>query len=66
MVALYSILCAIYLANINNSCYVLSQDTFRGQVLNNNQLWDLIEGLQENDLIHYTHLLTSECVKSFF
>ncbi|XP_062195307.1 uncharacterized protein LOC133898643 [Phragmites australis] len=32
--------------------------TFRGQVLNGNQLWDLIEGLEENDLIHYTHLLT--------
>ncbi|XP_051184641.1 pyridoxal kinase isoform X2 [Lolium perenne] len=31
---------------------------FRGQVLNGDQLWDLIEGLQENDLLHYTHLLT--------
>ncbi|OEL31180.1 Pyridoxal kinase [Dichanthelium oligosanthes] len=32
--------------------------TFRGQVLNGTQLWDLIEGLEENDLLHYTHLLT--------
>ncbi|KAL6847069.1 hypothetical protein ACP4OV_022922 [Aristida adscensionis] len=32
--------------------------TFRGQVLNGNQLWDLIEGLEENELLHYTHLLT--------
>jgi pyridoxine kinase len=32
--------------------------TFRGQVLNGSQLWDLIEGLAENDLLHYTHLLT--------
>ncbi|EMS53568.1 Pyridoxal kinase [Triticum urartu] len=31
---------------------------FRGQVLNGNQLWDLIEGLEENELLHYTHLLT--------
>uniref|UniRef100_A0ACD5XLU9 Uncharacterized protein n=1 Tax=Avena sativa TaxID=4498 RepID=A0ACD5XLU9_AVESA len=31
---------------------------FRGQVLNGDQLWDLIEGLGENDLLHYTHLLT--------
>ncbi|CAM0949094.1 unnamed protein product [Alopecurus aequalis] len=31
---------------------------FRGQVLNGDQLWDLIEGLDENDLLHYTHLLT--------
>jgi pyridoxine kinase len=34
--------------------------TFRGQVLNGSQLWDLIEGLAENDLLHYTHLLTGE------
>ncbi|XP_062203937.1 pyridoxal kinase-like isoform X2 [Phragmites australis] len=32
--------------------------TFRGQVLNGNELWDLIEGLEENELLHYTHLLT--------
>ncbi|KQJ85967.1 pyridoxal kinase [Brachypodium distachyon] len=31
---------------------------FRGQVLNGNQLWDIIEGLEENELLHYTHLLT--------
>ncbi|XP_072979885.1 pyridoxal kinase [Typha angustifolia] len=32
--------------------------TFRGQVLNGEQLWDLIEGLAANDLLYYTHLLT--------
>uniref|UniRef100_A0A0C9S8F5 pyridoxal kinase n=1 Tax=Wollemia nobilis TaxID=56998 RepID=A0A0C9S8F5_9CONI len=32
--------------------------TVRGQVLNGEQLWDLIEGLQANDLLCYTHLLT--------
>jgi pyridoxine kinase len=32
--------------------------TFKGQVLNGEQLWDLIEGLEANDLLHYTHLLT--------
>nr|GMC63993.1 pyridoxal kinase isoform X1 [Ipomoea batatas] len=29
-----------------------------GQVLNGEQLWDLIEGLQANNLLFYTHLLT--------
>ncbi|KAH9306546.1 hypothetical protein KI387_010950, partial [Taxus chinensis] len=32
--------------------------TFRGQVLNGEQLWALIEGLEANDLLCYTHLLT--------
>nr|DAD32010.1 TPA_asm: hypothetical protein HUJ06_010861 [Nelumbo nucifera] len=32
--------------------------TFKGQVLNGQQLWDLIEGLEANDLLYYTHLLT--------
>ncbi|CAD6267124.1 unnamed protein product [Miscanthus lutarioriparius] len=32
--------------------------TFRGQVLDGKQLWDLIEGLEANQLLHYTHLLT--------
>ncbi|KAG2715092.1 hypothetical protein I3760_03G060800 [Carya illinoinensis] len=32
--------------------------TFRGQVLNGQQLCDLIEGLEANDLLYYTHLLT--------
>ncbi|XP_066359425.1 2,3-bisphosphoglycerate-dependent phosphoglycerate mutase 1-like isoform X2 [Miscanthus floridulus] len=34
--------------------------TFRGQVLDGKQLWDLIEGLEANQLLHYTHLLTGE------
>lgn len=32
--------------------------TFKGQVLNGGQLWELIEGLEENELLYYTHLLT--------
>nr|ABE73472.1 putative pyridoxal kinase splice variant 1 [Brassica napus] len=32
--------------------------TFKGQVLNGEQLWELIEGLEANDLLFYTHLLT--------
>uniref|UniRef100_A0A7N0VKD2 pyridoxal kinase n=1 Tax=Kalanchoe fedtschenkoi TaxID=63787 RepID=A0A7N0VKD2_KALFE len=32
--------------------------SFKGQVLNGQQLWDLIEGLEANDLLSYTHLLT--------
>ncbi|KAI5684353.1 hypothetical protein M9H77_05581 [Catharanthus roseus] len=32
--------------------------TFKGQVLNGEQLWDLIEGLEANELLYYTHLLT--------
>ncbi|XP_068642946.1 pyridoxal kinase [Aristolochia californica] len=32
--------------------------TFRGQVLDGQQLWELIEGLGANDLLYYTHLLT--------
>ncbi|XP_059671078.1 pyridoxal kinase [Cornus florida] len=32
--------------------------TFKGQVLNGQQLKELIEGLEGNDLLYYTHLLT--------
>lgn len=32
--------------------------TFKGQVLDGQQLWDLIEGLSANNLLYYTHLLT--------
>ncbi|GMH04346.1 hypothetical protein Nepgr_006185 [Nepenthes gracilis] len=32
--------------------------SFKGQVLDGQQLWDLIEGLAGNDLLYYTHLLT--------
>lgn len=32
--------------------------TVTGQVLNGEQLWQLIEGLEANELLHYTHLLT--------
>ncbi|XP_047153402.1 pyridoxal kinase-like [Vigna umbellata] len=32
--------------------------TFKGQVLNGQQLWELIEGLEGNELLFYTHLLT--------
>ncbi|XP_075673303.1 pyridoxal kinase isoform X2 [Castanea sativa] len=32
--------------------------SFKGQVLNGQQLWELIEGLEANNLLYYTHLLT--------
>nr|KJB42813.1 hypothetical protein B456_007G179400 [Gossypium raimondii] len=32
--------------------------TFKGQVLNGQQLLDLVEGLEANNLLYYTHLLT--------
>ncbi|KAG0454839.1 hypothetical protein HPP92_024131 [Vanilla planifolia] len=32
--------------------------TFKGQVLDGQQLWDLVEGLAANNLLYYTHLLT--------
>lgn len=32
--------------------------SWKGQVLNGEQLWTLIEGLEDNDLLYYTHLLT--------
>lgn len=32
--------------------------TVKGQVLDGEQLWALIEGLEANDLLHYTHLVT--------
>ncbi|XP_047328062.1 pyridoxal kinase-like [Impatiens glandulifera] len=32
--------------------------TFKGQVLNGQELWELLEGLEANDLLFYTHLLT--------
>jgi len=38
----------------NNTGY----PTVQGQVLNGEQLWTLIEGLEANDLLVYTHLLT--------
>lgn len=34
--------------------------TFKGQVLNGKQLWDLVEGLEANNLLFYTHLLTGK------
>jgi len=38
--------------------YCAGYPSFRGQVLDGQQLWDLIEGLSANDLLFYTHLLT--------
>ncbi|KAK9683140.1 hypothetical protein RND81_10G119200 [Saponaria officinalis] len=32
--------------------------SFKGQVLNGRELWDIIEGLEANNLLFYTHLLT--------
>ncbi|KAI7738990.1 hypothetical protein M8C21_010457 [Ambrosia artemisiifolia] len=45
------ILCQYYLS-------VHGYPTFKGQVLNGKQLWELIEGLEANKLLYYTHLLT--------
>lgn len=36
--------------------------SFKGQVLNGQQLWELIEGLEANDLLYYTHLLTGTII----
>lgn len=38
--------------------YLAGYPTFKGQVLNGQQLGDLITGLEENNLLYYTHLLT--------
>jgi len=43
---------------ISLKCYYAGYPSFRGQVLDGQQLWDLIEGLAANDLLFYTHLLT--------
>jgi len=42
--------------------YCAGYPSFKGQVLNGQQLWDLIEGLEANDLLYYTHLLTGTIV----
>nr|GEX50418.1 putative pyridoxal kinase [Tanacetum cinerariifolium] len=45
--------------------------TFKGQDLNGKQLWGLIEGLEANNLLYYTHLFTErvevyyECMEPF-
>jgi pyridoxine kinase len=38
--------------------------SFKGQRLNGNELWELVEGLDANDLLHYSHLLTGLCLRS--
>ena len=38
--------------------YDAGYPTVKGQVLNGQQLWELIEGLEGNELLFYTHLLT--------
>jgi pyridoxine kinase len=38
---------------------------FKGQIMSGEQLWELIEGLESNDLIQYTHLLTGMSVLCF-
>lgn len=42
----------------NESENLAGYPTFKGQVLNGEELWELIEGLEMNDLLYYTHLLT--------
>ncbi|KAK6798232.1 hypothetical protein RDI58_005934 [Solanum bulbocastanum] len=36
-----------------------------GQVLNGEQLWELIEGLEANGLLYYTHLLTGSDTRTY-
>lgn len=42
----------------NHSKTCAGYPTFKGQVLNGEQLWELVEGLEANNLLYYTHLLT--------
>lgn len=43
---------------VNQLKHSAGYPTFKGQVLNGEQLWELIEGLEANGLLYYTHLLT--------
>ena len=43
---------------VNQLKHYAGYPTFKGQVLNGEQLWELIEGLEANGLLYYTHLLT--------
>lgn len=40
------------------SDYLIGYPTFKGQVIGGAELWNLIEGLDSNNLLFYTHLLT--------
>ncbi|CAH1450419.1 unnamed protein product [Lactuca virosa] len=48
----------IRLCQCNSQIIQARYPTFKGQVLNGKQLWELIEGLEANNLLYYTHLLT--------
>lgn len=45
---------------------IAGYSTVKGQVLDGDQLWTLIEGLEANDLLHYTHLLTGTLLFHLF
>lgn len=45
---------------MSRSFLVAGYPTFKGDVLNGDQLWTLIAGLEENELLQYTHLVTGK------
>ncbi|CAI0446305.1 unnamed protein product [Linum tenue] len=60
---------SVQFSNHTGKCISLmpGYPSFKGQVLNGQQLWELIEGLEANNLLFYTHLLTGrEGITSFF
>ncbi|KAL9256754.1 Pyridoxal kinase-like protein [Drosera capensis] len=57
---LFNLLAMMLIQSIQFSSQIIlaSYPTFKGQVLNGKEVWDLMEGLAGNDLLYYTHLLT--------
>ncbi|KAI8541923.1 hypothetical protein RHMOL_Rhmol08G0098100 [Rhododendron molle] len=51
-------LISLHLNSLRPDIWFKGYPTFKGQVLDGQQLWELIEGLEANDLLFYTHLLT--------
>ena len=38
--------------------YLAGYPSHTGTITSGDELWDLVEGMQSNDVLHYTHLLT--------
>jgi len=51
---------------LQNAHFATGYPTWRGQVLQADQMWDIFEGLLANDLAHYTHVLTGFFLINFF
>ncbi|CAN0913750.1 Pyridoxal kinase [Linum grandiflorum] len=49
---------SVQFSNHTGKLFIFGYPSFKGQVLNGQQLWELIEGLEANNLLYYTHLLT--------